>query len=168
MWVPLILAHLREYSNARFSAKVIISFMHIFVYSDGGSRGNPGPAGSGFILKDARGKILRKQAIFLGERTNNQAEYYALLKALESLPEGTREVTCRLDSQLVVRQLQGVYKIKDPVLRDIAAKITQRAQAYHVTYEHIPRELNAEADAMANEAMDRGVRVGDTFSYLPS
>ncbi len=142
--------------------------MHIVVYSDGGSRGNPGPAGSGFVLKDQHGKTLRKQAIFLGERTNNQAEYYALLKALEFLPEGTTEVTCRLDSQLVVRQLQGVYKIKDAILRDLAQRILSLAQRYRVTYEHIPREENTEADAMANEAMDRGVRVGDTFSYLLS
>jgi len=139
--------------------------MHVFVYSDGGSRGNPGPAGSGFVIKNDAGKVLLKQAIFLGVRTNNQAEYYALLKAMESLDPSVTSVTCRLDSQLVVRQLQGVYKIKDATLRAIAQDIQRIAAKFAVEFQHIPREENTEADAMANEAMDRGKNVGDTFSY---
>lgn len=139
--------------------------MTLYLYTDGGARGNPGPAGAGIVVKDAAGVALFKQAIFLGTKTNNQAEYYGLLKGLEAAQKLGNRVVCRMDSQLVARQMRGEYKIKDPVLRAMAEEIFRRSQEMDVTYEHVPREQNKDADAMANLAMDRGKKPGETFSF---
>ena len=133
-------------------------------YSDGGARGNPGPAGAGFIVQTDSGKILLKQGIFLGERTNNQAEYIALYKAIEkALAFSPAHITCFMDSLLAVKQMSGEYKIKEPTLKQIASQIVELVGEVKVSYKHIRREKNTEADAMANMAMDKGKNIGDSF-----
>lgn len=140
----------------------------IFVYSDGGARGNPGPSGSGIVIKDTQGKILQKKAVYLGHATNNQAEYYGLLLGVQTAKEMDSQITFRLDSQLVVKQMLGEYKIKDATLRSMAEKIQKHCLGLDVHFEHIPRAENADADAMANLAMDRGTTPGETFTLNPT
>ena len=137
----------------------------LHLYSDGGARGNPGPAGAGFVIKDDQGAVLMKQAVFLGEKTNNQAEYYGLLKAVIAAKKMGTHLLCHLDSQLVVKQMQGEYKIKDATLKLMAEEIRNQTHGLEVEYVHIRRELNGEADEMANLAMDRGKTPGDTFTF---
>lgn len=137
----------------------------LHLYSDGGARGNPGPAGAGFVIKDDQGAVLMKQAVFLGPKTNNQAEYYGLLKAVIAAKKLGTHLLCHLDSQLVVRQMLGEYKIKDATLKLMAEEIRKHAEGLDIDYRHIPREENGEADEMANLAMDRGEKPGDTFTF---
>ena len=133
--------------------------MHIISYTDGGSRGNPGPAGCGVVLYDEdENEKLAEIAEFLGETTNNVAEYTALLMALQkSLELGADTVHCRLDSELVVKQMNREYRVRDPKMQKLFVQIWNLTQAFtKVTFEHIRREKNKESDALANEAMDRG------------
>lgn len=139
--------------------------MTLYLYTDGGSRGNPGPAGAGMVVTDAKGNVLVKQAVFLGVKTNNQAEYYGLLKGIGLAKPLGNKITCRLDSQLVVRQMRGEYKIKDAILREMAQEIARQCVGMEVEFEHIYREQNTVADAMANLAMDRGKKPGETFTF---
>ena len=139
--------------------------MRYVIHADGGARGNPGPAGAGAVVRDEYGTIVARVSDYLGERTNNFAEYQAVIRAFEELsktvPPGEREITdveVNMDSELVVKQMQGVYKVKHPVMKEQRAKLGQVAGAFRsVTFAHVPRERNADADALANEAMDRGV-----------
>lgn len=132
----------------------------IVIYTDGGSRGNPGPAGIGAVLKDKHGKVLKEVSEYLGETTNNVAEYMAVLRAVEEakkLSADTGEVVleCYLDSQLVERQLNGIYKIKEPRLKEIAEKIKLLLKEFSgFTFTHVYRDKNEEADELANRAMD--------------
>lgn len=137
--------------------------MHFILYADGGSRGNPGPSGAGALVRDEEGTQVVTVSEFLGNATNNIAEYTALLRALEGLRLllGTAvsgaSVDARLDSQLVVRQMNGEYKIKHPNIIPLAAKVKEVAHAFKaVSFTHVYREDNTEADQLANEAMDRG------------
>jgi len=132
--------------------------MKITIYSDGGARGNPGPAGIGAVLYSEKGKVLASISEYLGVSTNNQAEYKALISALEKAQElKAEEVECFLDSELVVKQLNREYKIKNKDLAPLFLKIHNLSFSFKkITYHHIPRELNREADRLANEAMDRG------------
>lgn len=132
--------------------------------TDGAARGNPGPAGAGAVLEDANGRVLREVSEYLGSRTNNQAEYEALLLGLrEALDEaGPRAPEIRLDvvldSELVVRQLLGRYKVRDAELRglfDETRGLASRLGAF--TPRHVPRERNARADELANQAIDRAL-----------
>lgn len=130
---------------------------HILLFSDGGSRGNPGPAGCGAVITDERGRILKKLKKYLGVTTNNQAEYQALilgLKASKSLnPE---KITCFLDSELVVKQVNGIYKVKKPELFPHVEWIRKfLLKSSNTKFVHIPREKNKLADQLANEAMDK-------------
>ena len=124
---------------------------------DGGSRGNPGPAGIGVVLRAKDGTELVTLGRFIGRATNNVAEYRALITALQKAKElGARRITIRGDSELVVRQMKGEYRVKDEALRDLY----QEAQALlrqfsHATIEHNYRHKNALADKLANLAMDR-------------
>ncbi len=145
------------------------SQLHIITYSDGGARGNPGPAGAGFVVQTSTGKVLLKQGIFLGERTNNQAEYIALYKAVEkALAFSPDHITCYMDSLLAVKQMSGEYKIKEPTLKQIATQIMEMAGDARISYVHVRREKNTEADAMANIAMDKGKNIGDSFVQFRS
>jgi ribonuclease H / adenosylcobalamin/alpha-ribazole phosphatase len=126
------------------------------LYADGGSRGNPGPAAYGAALFDADGGELARRAARIGRATNNVAEYRGLLAGLELARElGLSELTVRLDSQLVVRQMTGRYKAKNAALRELRDKARELAAGFQrVSYQHIPREANRLADALANAALD--------------
>ncbi len=137
--------------------------MHFVLYADGGSRGNPGPAGAGALVRDEEGVQVVTVSQYLGVTTNNVAEYTALLSALEGLfallgaASASASVEARLDSQLVVRQMNGEYKIKHPNIVPLAAKVKEVGRNFKaLTFTHVYREDNTEADALANEAMDRG------------
>ena len=138
--------------------------MQFFIHADGGARGNPGPAGAGAIIRDELGTTVAAVSKFLGHRTNNFAEYEAVIAAFEALSKkvgkgkiGATEVVVKMDSELVVKQMQGLYKVKHPVLKEQWARLAALAGAFKsVSFTHIPRAQNADADALANEAMDRG------------
>lgn len=125
------------------------------LHTDGGARGNPGPAGIGFVLR-----IKDQEAIFhgeyIGETTNNQAEYKALIAGLtRAKKEGVAAVACFLDSELVVKQLQGVYRIKHPDLKPVAAQAQVLIRSFDsVTFTTVPREKNTEADLLVNQTLD--------------
>jgi ribonuclease HI len=126
------------------------------VFSDGAARGNPGPAGAGAVVMDDQGHILAKLGRFLGRQTNNVAEYEGLLLGLRrARAMGAREVEVRADSQLLVRQLQGSYAVKNEVLRRLHAEALALLRAFD-KYElvHVPREENALADEMSNRAIN--------------
>ncbi|MEV6741284.1 bifunctional RNase H/acid phosphatase [Streptomyces sp. NPDC051104] len=131
------------------------------VEADGGSRGNPGPAGYGSVVRDAAsGETLVERAEYIGTATNNVAEYRGLLaglRAAHDLDPGAR-VRVRMDSKLVVEQMSGRWKIKHPAMRPLAMEAAAVLPPGQVTYEWIPREQNKHADRLANEAMDAGAR----------
>jgi ribonuclease HI len=126
------------------------------MYADGGSRGNPGPSASGFAIMDMDGQIVVKKGIYLGVTTNNQAEYQALRLGLEEARNmGVREVHVYMDSLLVINQMVGIFKVKNRDLWPIHEAIKELAATFkHVSYTHVPRELNKIADAEVNEALD--------------
>jgi len=129
----------------------------VVIYADGGSRGNPGPAGYGAVVFDADdGTVLAERAAALGVTTNNFAEYSGLLAGLQAARElGATRVTARLDSKLVVEQMSGRWKVKHPALRPLNAEASALAGAFdQVEFEWVPREQNSHADRLANEAMD--------------
>ncbi|MGP3974934.1 bifunctional RNase H/acid phosphatase [Streptomyces sp. 8N114] len=131
------------------------------VEADGGSRGNPGPAGYGAVVKDAAsGETLRETAEFIGKATNNVAEYRGLLAGLRAAYEldAHAAVLVRMDSKLVVEQMSGRWKIKHPDMRPLAMEAAAVFPPDAVSYEWIPREKNKHADRLANEAMDAGKR----------
>ena len=125
------------------------------LYTDGGARGNPGPAAIGGVLYEADKKIKTFSAL-IGKTTNNQAEYQALIKGLElALKHGVRELDCFLDSELVVKQLNKEYKVKDKNLAKIFVQAWNLAIKFKkITFSHVRRELNKEADKLVNEALD--------------
>ncbi|MGW5210169.1 bifunctional RNase H/acid phosphatase [Streptomyces sp. NPDC004051] len=140
------------------------------VEADGGSRGNPGPAGYGAVVSDAAtGETLREAAEYLGVVTNNVAEYSGLLAGLRAARELDPEATVhvRMDSKLVVEQMSGRWKIKHPGIKPLAAEAARILPPGRVTYEWIPREQNKHADRLANEAMDAGAR-GEAWSASDS
>lgn len=138
--------------------------MKFTIHGDGGSRGNPGPSGAGAMIRDEHGSAVATVSEYLGIRTNNYAEYEAVILALELLrnqvPEaewGKVEVEVKMDSELVVKQMKKIYKVKHPVLQEQNARLTHAAAAFgKVVFTHVPRAQNSDADALANEAMDRG------------
>ncbi|MBE1468006.1 bifunctional RNase H/acid phosphatase [Kibdelosporangium phytohabitans] len=131
--------------------------MKVVVEADGGSRGNPGPAGYGAVVRDAaNGELLAERAEGIGVATNNVAEYGGLIAGLQAAASvGADEVEVRMDSKLVVEQMSGRWQIKHPSLQPLAAQARTLAAGFdRVTYSWIPRERNKEADRLANEAMD--------------
>ncbi|MFF9981983.1 bifunctional RNase H/acid phosphatase [Streptomyces erythrochromogenes] len=131
------------------------------VEADGGSRGNPGPAGYGAVVLDpASGETLAERAEFIGVATNNVAEYKGLIAGLAAARDlaPDAEVLVRMDSKLVVEQMSGRWKIKHPDMKPLAAEAARILPRAQVTYEWIPRERNKHADRLANEAMDAGKR----------
>jgi ribonuclease HI len=147
--------HLRAYpfhflKNDLNARKVIINV-------DGAARGNPGPAAIGAIIKDESGQTQGRISRAIGIATNNQAEYRAIIAALErAVGAGARQVIIKSDSELVVRQINGQYKIKNTALRPLyqrVVRLTGSLEGFSIT--GIPREQNAEADALANQALDR-------------
>lgn len=129
------------------------------LFTDGGARGNPGPAGVGAVITDMDGKVLVARKKFLGVATNNQAEYQALLLGLEEAKKiGVKEVACYLDSELTVKQMRREYKVKNPGLAALFVKVWNLLPSFEkVTFHHVLREKNVLADQLANEAMDEGM-----------
>ncbi|MGK5684789.1 bifunctional RNase H/acid phosphatase [Actinoplanes sp. URMC 104] len=146
--------------------------MRVTVEADGGSRGNPGPAGYGSVVRDAGGEVLLERQGALGVTTNNVAEYTGLIEGLKAAAElGATEVDVRMDSKLVVEQMSGRWQIKNAGLRPLAAEAAQLVTRFaRVSFEWIPRERNRAADALANRAMDEaaGKPVADVPAEQPA
>ena len=143
---------------------------YLVAHSDGGARGNPGPAGYGVVIKNESGKKIATLSQYLGHQTNNFAEYQGLIAALEyALAHGPKALKVISDSELLVRQIKGIYKVKNPTLADLHARAKQLiAQLDWFSIGHALREHNQEADRLANEAMDRGMgRNARTAASLP-
>jgi len=123
---------------------------------DGGSRGNPGPASYGVVVRNERGEVVAKLKKYIGRMTNNVAEYYGLIAALDyAQSNGVRALRIESDSELLVQQMRGHYKVKSPDLRPLferAKKMSQTFESFRI--DHVYREQNSEADALANEALD--------------
>lgn len=137
----------------------------IYINTDGGSRGNPGPSAIGIVFSDTKGKVIHEYKQCIGEGTNNEAEYKAIIKALEMLLKSKwfeenniadKKVVCRLDSKLVVEQINGAWKIKQDHLKGFVTQIHTMIDQMHlnIIFIHIPREENAAADKLVNEALD--------------
>jgi ribonuclease HI len=128
----------------------------MILFTDGGSRGNPGPGGAGAYLTTADAVMVGAYKKYLGHVTNNEAEYMALILGLdEAAKAGAQDLEVRMDSELVVRQLTGVYKTRHPALIDLGRMVRFKEQHFkRVSYQHIRREKNTVADKLANEAMD--------------
>ena len=126
------------------------------LYADGGSRGNPGPSASGYVLLDMDGNVVHEQGVFLGITTNNQAEYQALKFGLEAaLQLQARSVHVYMDSMLVVNQMKKIFKVKNRDLWPIHDAIQQLLPKFEkITFDHVPRELNKLADAEVNKCLD--------------
>ena len=136
--------------------------MNLIIHSDGGSRGNPGPAAIGAVLTDESGGEVAVISEYIGETTNNQAEYRALLAALEKAAEfDVDRLECRLDSLLVVKQLNREYKVKDPGIAQIFVKVwNAAAQFKNISFVHVRREYNKRADELVNVALDNALKKG--------
>ena len=144
--------------------------MRVTINIDGGSRGNPGPGASAFVIKDQSGKILSQEGYFIPHCTNNQAEYTALRLALIKAAElGARELDIISDSLLLVKQYLGEYKIKHPDLAARMQEIRTLAKPFKISIRHVLRHLNKEPDALANKAMDLKQSVGfNPIVHLPA
>jgi len=134
----------------------------IIIYTDGGSRGNPGSSGIGVFIADEKGKMIKEYSHFLGIKTNNEAEYEAVIFGLQKIKFllgkekiKSADIEVRMDSELVARQLGGIYKIENEKLAPLFLKIWNMKMDFgKIVFKHIPREQNKEADRLANEAMD--------------
>lgn len=142
--------------------------MKYLIYSDGGSRGNPGPASCGFVILSEPGhRYFVKSGEYLGKLTNNQAEYWGVIRSLEWLLENQHrlsvaaaDIEIRLDSALLVNQLRGIFKIKSSGLQQLAIRVKNLEGKFKVpvTYVHVPREKNQDADRLVNIALDRELK----------
>ncbi|MEK6759836.1 MAG: ribonuclease HI family protein [Deltaproteobacteria bacterium] len=143
-------------STAKAKAEAGTSTGRHELYVDGASRGNPGPAGAGALIKDPSAKVLRRLKKFLGRTTNNVAEYSALVLGLEAARAmGVERLNVFADSELMVKQLNGVYKVKSEDLRPLFEKASVLSKGFkEFSIRHIYREKNAAADALSNEAID--------------
>ena len=130
----------------------------VTIYTDGGSRGNPGPSAAGFVLTDSSGKQLCAKGLYLGETTNNVAEYSGFVKSLECAKEaGANEVEVFSDSELLVRQINGQYKVKSELLKPLFQEAMNLLDSFESwTVEHITREKNTQADSLVNMSLDAG------------
>ena len=130
------------------------------VMVDGAARGNPGPAGCGAVILDGNGKVVKELSRYLGHTTNNVAEYEGLLMGLEALLQlGKKRICVQSDSQLLVRQLNGEYRVKDEKLKTLfqkAVTLLRQFEAYRIL--HVPREMNRLADRLANKGIDEAIK----------
>jgi len=133
----------------------------VIIYTDGGARGNPGPAGAGAVILDEKGVVVHEVSDYLGTTTNNVAEYEALVRVLTAVREMFGEkisnmaIDIRMDSELIVRQMQGRYKIKSPLLKPRFLQVKKLlAGMPQASFTHVPREENTVADALVNKAID--------------
>jgi ribonuclease HI len=152
---PTTSATLTLFSSARPAAGP-----WILAHCDGGSRGNPGPAGFGALVQDADGAVLAELSEFLGIQTNNFAEYSGLLASIDfALTHGHRRLRVVSDSELMVKQIQGKYQVKSPGLKPLYEQAKKKiAQLDGFEIAHALRHKNKDADRLANEAMDRGTK----------
>lgn len=129
----------------------------VTIYTDGASRGNPGPASIGIYVTDAEGNALMELGERLGHQTNNFAEYSAVIRGLQlALEYGAKRVHLRSDSELMVKQMTGVYKVKSPAIQPLHSQAMALIRRFdNVRFEHVRREFNSTADRIANEALDR-------------
>jgi ribonuclease HI len=141
---------------------------YLVAHSDGGARGNPGPAGFGVVIQDESGKKVAHLSEYLGHQTNNFAEYQGLIAALEyALQHGPKALKLISDSELLVRQIKGIYKVKNATLQDLHGRAKELiAQLEWFSIGHALREHNTEADRLANQAMDKGM--GRSVARAPS
>jgi ribonuclease HI len=139
---------------------------YLIAHSDGGARGNPGPAGYGVVMQDESGRKVAALSEYLGHQTNNFAEYQGLIAALEyAIKHGPKALKVISDSELLVRQIKGIYKVKNPTLQELHGRAKDLiAQLEWFSIGHALREHNREADRLANEAMDKGM--GRSFSHV--
>lgn len=130
---------------------------NLLLFADGGARGNPGPAGCGAVITDEQGNIIKKISEYIGEATNNQAEYQALIFALDEVKKlNPKQLTCYLDSKLVVEQVSGRWRVKEEKLKKLHAQVIEYVLKHpNTSFHHIPREKNKQADKLANQAMDK-------------
>ncbi|HUD07439.1 MAG TPA: ribonuclease HI family protein [Candidatus Saccharimonadales bacterium] len=126
------------------------------VYADGGSRGNPGPSASGFVVLDMNDKVLFRKGVYLGITTNNQAEYRSIKFGLETAKQmGCEQVTVFMDSQLAIRQINGIYRVKNKDIKPVYDEVMTLAKQFNkISFTHVPRELNKLADREVNKALD--------------
>lgn len=131
--------------------------MKLIIFTDGGARRNPGHAGIGVVIKSLSHEVIESYGRYIGETTNNQAEYKALISALEKASEmKAEEVQCFLDSELLVKQLNHEYKVRDADLAPLFLRVWNLLHNFKkISFQHIPREKNKEADKMVNEAIDK-------------
>lgn len=135
----------------------------ITLNTDGGARGNPGPAAAGAVVKNSRDEIVKTASRYLGETTNNQAEYRALILGLEAVAKANPqisladvELTIKMDSELIVRQMKGEYKVRASDLIDLYLEAKQLSGRFgKAVFTHVRREQNTEADALVNQVLDR-------------
>lgn len=145
-------------SGRLFSDRQTTPEHYLIAHSDGGARGNPGPAGYGVVIKDETGRKVAALSEYLGHQTNNFAEYQGLIGALEYALEHGKALKVISDSELLVRQIKGIYKVKNPTLQDLHARAKELiAKMNWFSIGHAFREQNQEADRLANEAMDKGM-----------
>ncbi|MFA5535626.1 MAG: ribonuclease HI family protein [Bacillota bacterium] len=130
----------------------------VTIYTDGACRGNPGPAGAGALILDGKGQPIAEISEFLGNATNNIAEYTALIKALEkTLALGIHKAEIFTDSQLLVKQVLGEYKVKNEGLKSLYQRVKELEQQFEqFAISHVPREKNKLADKLANKGIDQG------------
>jgi len=136
--------------------------MKVIIQTDGGARGNPGPAGIGVVVLDESGKVLEEHAKYLGKTTNNQAEYQAAILGLQrAVALGADSAEVVADSELLVKQAKGEYKVKNPELarRFLELKNQETLLGGRVSYRHVRREQNKHADRLSNQAMDEGMGI---------
>jgi len=133
-----------------------VRLKRVVIYADGASRGNPGPAAIGAVIKDERGRLIASISRRIGKATNNQAEYRAIIAALEEATKlGANQVEIHSDSELVVRQINGEYRVKKATLKPLYQQVKQRqGQLKGFTITHILRQQNIEADKLANKALN--------------
>ncbi len=135
-----------------------MTYEHIKVFTDGGSRGNPGPSASGIVLLTTDDVVIEAFGVYLGETTNNQAECKAVLFAIEAaLKYEVKKIDFYMDSMLVCKQLLGEYKIKNDALKPIYKEIWEYTKDLETTYSHVYREFNKAADEQVNIAIDRAL-----------
>lgn len=132
------------------------SSVKLTMFADGGSRGNPGPAASGAVVYDDGGNVLREVGTYLGPTTNNVAEWMGLITGVEAaLDLGATEIVIRMDSDLVVKQVKGIYKVKHPNMIPLHARAKTLLRRFtHIDIAHVPRKENAAADAVVNQTLD--------------